>query len=218
MSGRSVLADDEEEELFDSEEEMDDDSEDQSETENPPRSAQAQSDWENRFKGLQGTLQQQVEHNRQLQAQMLMTQAGQAQQQLIAQGVDPAVASEQVRAQLAQYIMQQQGQQTAVKERDLEQAARIVTAQALAIEYGIDTKSKEFTRLSQVKDAEDMQAFAEQISQGRTTANKKVAQAKRRASESDKFGSGRTSGSAPKNQPKSLGDAADRFAKLKIEM
>jgi hypothetical protein len=223
MSGRSVLADDELEEedleleTGDDDEEESEEEESSSETETPQQPAQ-NLDYESRFKGLQGSLQQQIEQNRQLQAQLVQVQAAQQYQNYLAQGATPEQATAAVQSQVAQFVLQQQGNNINTEKAALEEASRVITAQGLAIVHGIDVKSPEFARLAKFKDPEDMQAFAETLAKSKQTTTKKVAQVKRKATQADKFGSARSSGSAPKTKPKSLGDAADKFSKIKIEI
>lgn len=222
MSGRgSVTADEETEEDFELElgdENEEDDSEDTSSgTDTSQTQPVVTSDYEERFKGLQGTVQAYSEQNRQLQTQLLAIQAQNAHAQLMASGKSKEEADSILQAVLTQYAMQMQGSSYQTKEQALEQAARGVTAQALAVQHGFALNSPEFARIAKVKDPEDMAAMAETLAEKRSTAAKSDKNAKRPVN-ADKFGSGRSSGSAPKTKPKSLGDAADRFSKIKIEM
>jgi hypothetical protein len=211
MSGRSVLADDDLEEDVDLEE-VDDSEEEESETETP-QTPQQPSNFEERFKGLQGTVQNVTEQNRILQTQLLQFQAQQAYAGLIAQGRTEEEAQGMVQTALAQELLKQQGNNINSKEQALEAAARGVTAQALAVHYNIPLNSPEYQRIAKVKDPEDMEAMAQLVS-----SKSKVKANSKRPAGADKFGSGRSSGSSPKNKPKNMTEAADRFSKIKIEM
>jgi len=213
VSGLSVTADEEledQDELEEDDEELEDDD---SGTDAPQTPQQPVHNYEERFKGLQGTVQSVTEQNRILQTQLLQMQAQQAYAGLVAQGKSEEEARGMVEAALAQELLKQQGNNINSKEQALEAAARGVTAQALAVQYKIPVDSPEFARIAKVKDPEDMEAMAQLV------ANKKKVKANaKRPANADKFGSGRSPGSAPKQKAKSLGDAADRFSKIKIEI
>ena len=231
MSGRtSVLGQDDDLEEDDDlelelgdEEEIDDqsdgeDSPETDDTEPPKKQKVAQDDYETRFKGLQGRLQQEVEQRTVLQNQLIQIQAQNALNNLIAQGKSPEEAQSIVQYGVAQYLLQQQGNQISTKEQALEQSARVLRAQQLAAKYHIPLDSKEYQRLERVKDPEDMDAFAEQVGTNRTRTQKTVAKEKRKQTGADNFGKGDTQTAPTRKKAKNLGDAADRFSKLKIEI
>ena len=214
MSGLSVTADEELDDQDELEEDVEEIEDDDSGTDAPQTPQQpVANNYEDRFKGLQGTVQTVTEQNRILQTQLLQMQAQQAYAALVAQGRSEEEAAGMVQTALAQELLKQQGNNINTQGQALEAAARGVTAQALAVQYKIPVDSPEFQRIAKVKDPEDMEAMAQLVS-----SKRKVKTNAKRPADADKFGSGKSPGSPPRTKAKSLGEAADRFSKLKIEI
>lgn len=224
-SRHSVITDDDEleDDDFDSsflmEDEEEDDSEDneEGETEESGQS-NSQDDWESRFRGLQSSLQRSQEMAAQAQQEALMAKAESFKTQLMAQNLDPVEADRQYKLWLAAQAVEYQHRQNMSDQQALEYVGRTNYLQQLVTTYGIDTKSKTFERLSRIKDAEDMKAFAEEYAAQKKTATKQTGKAVRKAKGSDRFdsGGGRV-GTPPRKKAKTLDDAASILSRYKIE-
>lgn len=221
----SVITDDEEEldDEFNSDflmEEEDEEESEENESGETEESGQPepQIDWESRFKGLQASLQRSQETVQQVQQEAFMAKAEAQRANLIAQGLDPEEADRQFKLWLQGQALEFQAKQNASDREALEHVSRGAFLQQLVAQYGIDTKSKTFERLSRMKDPEDMRAFAEEVSTQKKAATKQTNKVVRKTKGSDKFdsGGGRV-GSPPKKKAKDLDDAASVFSRYKIE-
>jgi hypothetical protein len=213
MARASVIADEELDDDYE-DDESEEVEEDDSGTDDPTPTPPTNPDYEVRFKGLQGSLQQQVEENQRLNAQLMLIHTATHVQNLIQQGTDPEQAKQQGIAILAGKVAEMKGQALTNKEAALEQASRLMWAQSLAMNNDIDMNSPEFTRLMKVRDVDDMEAMAQLISSKKKTGQR----VKRVRKDSDRFGSGTSNSSPRRKKAGSLGAAADRFARIKIDI
>lgn len=225
MPRGSVITDDEldlDEEELDDELDLEDDEdseedEDDSETEQPQATTgNTQTIELSRFQGLQGSLQQSREREQMLTAQLILLTGQVKRNELIAAGVDPAIADEQIKSLIAAEIVKMEGANIGTQRQALEETSRVLLARQLAQEHNIALDSPQFDRMMKFKDPEDMTAYAEAIVQRAATQEKTKEKAKRQKRGADRFGSARPVGRPPKEKAKSLGDAMDRFVGRRI--
>jgi hypothetical protein len=219
----SVITDDEESDDFELEEDEEleegeeEEESEEGETEQSGRPT-SQVNWEERFKGLQATVQQSQETVQRLRQEKLMAEATAIRSHLASQNLDPEVAESQFRLWLQSKANEFAAQQNASDRDALEHVSRVNYLRTLVEEFGIDTNSKSFERLSRIKDPEDMREFAQEIAEMKKASTKQTTKAVRKTKGADKFdsGGGRV-GTPPKQKAKSLDDAAAIFAKYKVE-
>lgn len=229
MARNSVLTDNEEDFDFDpdaidvsedEEEELEDDEyedDDEGETEEPAQPS-SQDNWEQRFKGLQASLQRSQEERAMAMQEALMAKAHAVRTELAASGLEPPEQERQFKMWMITQANEYQARQNASDREALEYVSRSAYLDNLVKHYGIDTNSSAFQKLSRIKDPEDMRLFAEEVASQKTTAKKQTKKAVRKAKGSDKFdsGGGRV-GTPPKKKAKDLDDAASIMSKFKID-
>ena len=228
MAQRSVITNEDEEDFDfdpdsvdvyedeDEEEEFDEDED--GETEDEPDQPSSQDNWEQRFKGLQSTVQRSQEQLNLARQEAFMARAESERVRIHSQGLEPVEADRQFKLWLITQANEFQAQQNATDREALEHVGRNAYLQQLVNEFSINTKSKTFERLARIKDPEDMRAFAEEVATREASTSKRVKKVTRKAKGADKFdsGGGRV-GSPPKKKAKSLDDAASVFSKFKVE-
>jgi membrane-associated HD superfamily phosphohydrolase len=156
-------------------------------------------EWEKRFKGLQGRLQQEIEARRALELERAKLEA-QLQQMLIESHLAqlPEEERPQAAAQLqAALAYQAQVAQVNQTQQVLNELAKHLVVQTLSQRYGVPQE-----QLLRFNDPYAMEAFAQEISRLRRQGQR----AQRRESRSDAFESG---GGAPPREPKTLDEAAE---------
>jgi hypothetical protein len=122
--------------------------------------------------------------------------------------MDEGVAQAQVRAEVQQALLQMEGNNINTTKQSMEESARILHAQKLAIEHKIPLDSAEFKRMMQFKDPEDMTEAAKLIA---SAGVKQTRNTKRRKTGADKFGKAAPVSKPSRKPAKSLGEAMDRF-------
>lgn len=172
--------------------------------ENPQRAGtgQSQEDWEARFKGLQGRLQQEIEQRRYTEAEKAQLEARLL--QVSVQDLDP----EDQQAAYAIFQQQQQSRyhqmQTAQTQAQMNELAKVFVINQLSQQYGVPVKE-----LQQFGDPQSMEAHAKLVSQNRRSQKKE----QRKSDKKDNFGSGGSGVASPKQKaPASLRDARNSFA------
>lgn len=203
-----------EEEVEDEEEQEDEDDGETEESDQPS----SQENWEQRFKGLQASLQRSQEERAMAMQEALMARAQAVRTELAASGLEPPEQERQFKLWMITQANEYQARQNASDREALEHVSRSAYLQQLVNQYGIEVNSKQFEKLSRIKDPEDMRLFAEEMASMKTSAKKQTKKAVRRVKGSDKFdsGGGRT-GTPPKKKAKSLDDAAALMSRFKIE-
>lgn len=175
------------------------------ETETPASATQTTTtDWESRFKGLQGTLQQKIEYARALEQQLQQYREAELRQQVA------HLPEEQQNWYIGQF---QKEQEIARREAEIQQQAQLVDMAArqlavtkLAQQYGVSAEI-----LNALPDLKSMQLVGETLSKQRRAERK----AERKAKGANNF-EGSTHVSAPPKKFKSVDEASDYFANLPI--
>ena len=209
---------DNDEELDDEESDEDDDDEsddeEDGETETPEQPA---FDWEsddnpykNRFRGLQGSLQQSQERVQDYERRVWAAEA-----QAFKASISHLSDEEQTilsRNWLMQKAAEYQMNHNVQQQQAIDQVARGMYIHQVATEFGVDPK-----KLERFKDPDDMRAYAEDLSQIQKSSQKTVRKEVRKVKKANKFGSGggRVSG-PPKKKAKNLDQATDMFSRMKL--
>lgn len=173
------------------------------EDDNPQQeTGQSQEDWEQRFKGLQGRLQQEIEARRYTEAEKMQLEARLL--QVSVQDMEP----EDQQAAMAIWQQQQasryQQMQTAQTQAQMNELAKVFVTNQLSQKYGVPLK-----QLEQFNDPQSMEAHARLIAGERKTQRKQT----RKTEGKDSFGSGGSGVAQPKRkQPETLREARSAFA------
>lgn len=159
-----------------------------------------------RFKGLQSTVQKEVEARRQLESRLSQTEAMLMQAAL-------ADLPEEERAYRMQAWMQQQQavareQMLAAREQDVEQASKMAYAQITSQQYGVPVQ-----KLLRFSNPDDMVTYAKDVFEERQKARKQ-GQKENRDPNADRFEGGTTTSKRPKEKFKSIEEAAAFVASL----
>lgn len=159
-----------------------------------------------RFKGVQGSLQKEVETRRQLESRLSQTEAMLMQAAL-------ADLPEEERAYKMQSWMQHQQtatreQMLAAREQDVEQASKMAYAQITSQQYGVP-----MNKLIRFSNPDDMVTYAKDVFEERQKARKQ-GQKESRDPNADRFEGGNTTSKRPKEKFKTLEEAAAFVASL----
>jgi hypothetical protein len=183
------------------------------ETETTPRRAKtksAQDDYEARFKGLQGTLQQRTEELQALRQQMMVNDYNNFNTS-IAQ-LDPAQQQALQQVWMLDAASKYRLSQAQDTEQRLQDAAKQLYVQQMATQYGVPARLLQ--RYDSPEEIEHTaKAIAAERKRGQTTTKKKV---KAASGTQPKFGSGGSGETKQRQAAGSLDEAAARFAKAKI--
>jgi hypothetical protein len=204
------------EEEDESEDDSDDESDDEEdgETETPE---QSQFNWEDdsnpykqRFKGLQGSLQQSQERVQDYERRVWAAEA-----QAFKASISHLSDEEQAllsRNWLMQKAAEYQMNHNVQQQQAIDQVARGMYITQVATEFGVDPK-----KLERFKDPDDMRAYAEDLASMQKSTKKTVRKEVRKVKQANKFGSGggRVSG-PPKKKAKNLDQATDMFSRMKL--
>lgn len=173
-----------------------------------PETGQSQEDWEARFKGLQGRLQQEIEARRYTEAEKVQLEARLLQASV--RDMDP----EDQQAAMALWQQQQQHRysqmQTAQTQAQMNELAKVFVVNQLSQKYGVPVKE-----LEQFPDPHSMEAHARLVADNRRSQKK----AERKTDRKDNFGSGGSGVASPKRKkPANLRDARSAFAEAAKRM
>lgn len=178
------------------------------EDQDPQGTEQGQEDWEGRFKGLQGRLQQEVEARRYTEAEKMQLEAKLL--QVAVQDMEPEDQQAAYAIWQQQQHSKQQYQQTAHTQAQMNELAKVFVINQLSQHYGVPVKE-----LQQFGDPASMEAHARLVQQQRTTSRKKT----RKEDGKDNFGSGGNGVASPKRKtPANLREAKSSFAQAAKRM
>lgn len=183
----------------------------QDEEDENPREAgteSSQEDWESRFKGLQGRLQQEIEARRYTEQEKL-----QLEEQLLQASIKDLDPQDQQAAYMLWQNEQkhrQTSQQYAQSQAQMNEVAKQLVIQKLSQQFGVPAKE-----LSHFSDPHSMEAHARLVAQNRRSQAKE----KRKVEKKDNFGSGGSGTPTPKrSKPENLRDARRSFAEAAKRM